>query len=264
MRRLFVRSGGGMPGIDMHIGYWLALEQAGIEATECIGTSAGAIVSALDASGMKASDAKIIVSRLTDKDIRKERWFWKWRSAFYINWFLSNDPIKKLFKDLLPQNGRDYKKKCRVCAMRWKDCEPVYFSTTNTSFNYRDCVLASMSIAGVFPRVKLGDEEYSDGGPRDNIPVPTYIDDYDEVWVLIASAVPDSYKGRDTIITALKRQADALMYDQPCDIVDRYASNPKVRIVWMRARTPNGALHFDHNLIEEAYHFARHEIKRWL
>lgn len=264
MTRLFVRSGGGMPGIDVHIGYWLAMEQAGIEASECRGTSAGAIVSALDAFGHRAQDMKIVVEGLRDKDIRDERWFWKMRAALWINWFLDNKPIKNLLTNFIPKDGNKFKKPCTVCAMRWGDCAPVYFSTKGEHSDYRDCVLASMSIAGVFPRVKINGEEYSDGGVRDNIPIPANYDMYDEVWVFIASAIPSSYKGRDTVITSLKRQVDALMFDQPCDVVDRFIDNPKFRIVWYKYEAPNGALRFDHQLIEEAYNFARHEIRRWL
>lgn len=33
---LYVRSGGGLPGLDIHAGIWLALESAGIRATHCI------------------------------------------------------------------------------------------------------------------------------------------------------------------------------------------------------------------------------------
>jgi predicted acylesterase/phospholipase RssA len=42
-RILFVRSGGGLMGLDIHCGIWSALAERGIEPTDCHGTSAGAI-----------------------------------------------------------------------------------------------------------------------------------------------------------------------------------------------------------------------------
>jgi predicted acylesterase/phospholipase RssA len=61
---LFVRSGGGLPGLDIHCGIWLALEQAGIRADANSGTSAGAAVAALDSAGWSAADAKQLLSTL--------------------------------------------------------------------------------------------------------------------------------------------------------------------------------------------------------
>jgi NTE family protein len=262
MNRLFVRSGGGMPGLDIHVGYWLALEEAGIVADECRGTSAGAIMSAFDASGVTAKETKEIINNLEDRDVRDERFMWKLRVATGINWFLDNKLIRALLKDYVAGYTAEYEKECTVCAMRWSDLEPVYFNNMDYDDDFRECVIASMSIAGVFPRIKINNVEYSDGGTRDNVPVPLDLRMYDEVYVLIATGIPQGYKGRDTILTSLLRQSDALMYDQPCDIVEEYRDNPKVKILWMRTETPKGSLHFDHNLIDKAYQYAKQEIRR--
>jgi len=263
MKRLFVRSGGGLLGLDIHLGIWKALNEAGIKSDGCIGTSAGAIISAIDASGVSEADTEVILRGLKSDDVKERVALWKLRLPF-INHFLKHEPILTLLERLIFKDVKLYQKFCEVVAMRWDNFEEVRFNTNNTAIrDFRQCVLASMSIAGVFPRVEIDGVEYSDGGTRANIPVPETTMGYDEVWVLIATNNYMAYQGRDTILTALMRQVEAKFYDEVADVLERFSGLRNYFIVYPRLNIDTGSLNFsnNHEAIDRAYEQAKTQIR---
>lgn len=259
---LFVRSGGGMPGIDIHAGIWAALEQEGVVATHCSGTSAGAIVSAMDAVGYSASRAVAIVRNLKDSDIRSEVPAWKVRIP-WINYFLRNDPIRAVLEGLIPfpmQAARE--KELMIWAQHQLTAEPRDLMTLPGNMLI-DAVLASMAISGVFPPVKINDDHFVDGGGAVYLPVPRDLSPYDEVWLLVAAGEPADYKKSTGILTHMMRNIDFLIRAQlDRTIQDAMAAAPgKVRLVWPRLRRAGGSLRFDHGLLDEAFIYTRNRAK---
>lgn len=251
MRRLFVRSGGGMPGIDIHCGIWQALEARGIRADACIGTSAGAIVSAMDAAGMTAARAADIVGALSDQDVRQERFLWKLRLA-WIDYWLEHAPIERLIADLMPTTFSGLAKPLRVACTRVEDGGKVIFNQETGDADLRAAILASMSISGVFPWVQIQGEWYADGGTRANLPMPEDWHIYDEVWLLIATR-PTFYRTTKRGIPArLMLNADWLMADQIMDVIGWAGAHPRCRIVWPACGATSGSLRFNHGLIATA------------
>lgn len=204
-RVLFCRSGGGLPGLQAHAGMWAALEERGIVATHCHGTSAGAIVSALDASGRSAGYGVALMESLTDEDVRKEVFAWKARIP-WLDYFLKHEPIRALLQQHLVSGWDRLEKPLTVYATDVASGMGVQLGDALT-VTLHEAVLASMSIAGVFPHVVVGGVEYSDGGTFNNCALPEHWRDFDEVWLLIATGRDDAKRDGHGILTRLMRNA---------------------------------------------------------
>lgn len=252
-RILFVRSGGGFPGLDIHAGIWLALEDRGIRPTDVAGTSAGAVISACQAAGMKPAVCAGIVTGLRDRDVRQEVPCWKVRIP-WLDHFLDPQPIRDLLAELLPASFDRLTMPLAAWATRMDTGDSVNVADPRISKSVQAAVLASMSICGVFPPVVLADGlSYIDGGVRRNLPLPPDWTRYDQVWLLIASGRPRDYAGRGGILTHLFRNVHYLMHDQILDVLDTTIGFPTVHVVWPQVRTPRGMLRFDHDRISDAY-----------
>ncbi len=244
-----------MPGLDIHAGIWKALHDSGIVATHCAGTSAGAIVSGADAAGRNADTFAAFLASLSDSDVRHERLFWKARFA-WIDSFMENDRILKLIRDWIPRDRTKLAKPLRVTAAQAKDGAQIDFDSSWTYLeDFTLCVLASMSICGVFPKVTIYGEEYIDGGVRANLPLPCNWRDYDDVFLLIASGRPEVYHKESGLLTNLIKNIGWLMQDQILDVIDQAAVSSSVHILWPPFNTPKGALRFDHDLIAKSYNW---------
>lgn len=264
-RIFFCRSGGGFPGIDIHAGIWLALEDAGIVATDCLGTSAGAVVGAFDADRYTASRCAQIVRALRDEDVREERRWWKVRAP-WIDSFLGFGKITRVLSELLPWNFNVLQKPLTALATNDATGEGVELRTGELI----PAIEASMAISGVFPRVEVipfddGHAEAgvvcSDGGTTANLPLPGCVGPEDEVWLLIARR-PLAYAGGDNMLTRLLWNLDLLAEAQVRETVEQAVCvwGSKVKIIRPEVSVHNGALHFDHSLIQEAHAGAAKQI----
>lgn len=154
-----VLSGGGIRGIA-HIGVIKALEEMDINPTRIAGTSAGAIVGALYASGIGWEE---MLS------------FFKSIELFSISNYAMNKPgfvdstkfYDKLQKFLPVHRFEDLKK-------------PLYITATNllegtlTVFHTGELIwplLASAAVPGIFTPIKIKNHYYIDGGTLNNFPV---------------------------------------------------------------------------------------------
>lgn len=254
-RTLFCWSGGGMPGLDIHCGIWLALEQYGIRSTANAGTSAGAIMAAMNSAGHTPAFMESVLWGLKDADVRTERLAWKLR-ALWIESFLSPEPIRRLLTRLLPESHISLKKPLTITTYDERRCERYDDSGPNA---IRKIVLASMSIAGVFPPVPFADSLLSDGGTVANLPLPKDWKTFDKVYLLVASP-PLKYRPRRSIIGRLMTNVHVLADDQISDTI-RLAqeSHPHVTVIRPDVGSSSGVLRFNHSLIDSAF-FAAMEI----
>lgn len=255
-KTLIVRSGGGMPGLDIHAGIGLALRNAGITATHCIGTSAGAIISALDASGMSYPEIAKQIITLRDSDVRSPRPLWRMRP--WIDYIFQPTKIMRLLENLLPYGFSSLSKPLGVHCTRNRDGRGVTFGTVSmddTLMSWfpplRQAVLASMSIHGFFPEVRIDRHDYSDGGTTANVPIPLDLTRYDRVIVCIATP-PTEYPVRNRLIPRLVANIQWLMRGQIDSACARVFNNPKVTIIWPNVGKSAGTMRFRHSLIVEA------------
>ncbi len=257
---LFCRSGGGMPGLDVHAGIWRALEFAGIFSTNNHGTSAGAITAAFDSAGYSAKYFSDFILRLSDDNVRKERFAWKVRIP-WINSFLLHEPIIDIARKHIPIDKSKLDKPLAVWATKYPSAS-AWNMLRIPGVNVHEAVLASMSIPGVFPPVEIDGEQYFDGGCRKNLPLPLDWRDYDEVWLLVASAPPESYGRKSGMLTALKMYIDWLCLDQNYDAIEESTGDSRVKVIWPNFGHPRGTLHFDHALEPAAFNWTIEWLKK--
>ena len=248
-RVLIARSGGGLPGLDMHAGMWQAMEAAGINATHVSGNSAGAIISAFDAAGHSAEQCAKIIRFLTDADVLHERLGWKLR-LFWINYFIRSDAIRRLLELYIPPRFDQLAKTLSVVATRVSDGACAWLNPIMCD-DVRTAVLASMSICGVFPWVKINGEDYCDGGVRANVPLPGNWREFDEVYICIATRPLDYPKRATGLLSRLMLNVDYYALDQAEDVLAEVEGAPNVHVIWPPLGRGAGTLHFDHSLIGE-------------
>lgn len=291
---LFCRSGGGLPGLQIHAGIWCALAEQGVFSTQNTGTSAGAIAAAFDSEGHTPGRFWSILQGLRTEDVAVARPFWRLRLP-WIDYVLKHEPIKRLLDLHLTQFSK-LKKPLRtfmadsVGFPDWCDGE------AGDVFALKAAVLASMSIAGVFPPVRdFMNDGYTDGGTWNNYALPREWQAFDEVWLLVAGgAVGQAAGRRASVIERLasnvtmfgrgqagqvlletgivpaagsdaERDAalDALL-DRGWASVDRVSPFSgrvqKVRVLWPQVST-DGVLKFRHRLAEVALEEAQRALR---
>jgi NTE family protein len=152
--------GGGAARGFAHVGVIKALEAQGIVPDIIVGTSAGAVVGSLYASGISGFDLQKTALDMTEKQV--VGWAWPNRGWMdgevlqnFINKAVGNRPLEAL------------PRRIAVVAANLKTGEPVLFGSGNTGVAVR----ASAAVPGVFQPVVISGHEYVDGGLVSPIPV---------------------------------------------------------------------------------------------
>ena len=152
--------GGGAARGFAHIGVIKALEAQGIVPDIVVGTSAGAVVGALYASGLSGFELQKIALDMDAGQIGD--WSLPDRGVFkgealqnFVNGAVANRPLEKLPRSF------------SVVATDLKSGESILFRTGNTGMAVR----ASSAVPGVFQPVSINGHEYVDGGLVSPIPV---------------------------------------------------------------------------------------------
>ena len=252
---LFVWSAGGMVGLDILLGLWMALRASGIYSTHNRGTSAGAIMAAMNSTGLGDPHFQNILRSLRDKDVKRSRLFWRLRLPFTAS-FLRPGPVERTLKKYIlpefPEPSFDaLAKPCSVCCTDERIGRTVELS----SGNLRKAIQASAAIAGVFPSVTWSDgRQLSDGGTTAYLPYK-YGDpaNYDQVWLLVATPPLDFKDSAKNVIARLRRNVDWMIEDQVSDICDYVTRFDNVHVLRPQVETSEGSMHFDHDLIDECY-----------
>lgn len=143
-----------------HIGVIQVLEQHGIHPDFIVGTSAGSIVGSIYASGKTANELRDIALNMKANDVRDVKidlkgFFDGKKVENYVNEQVNNTPLEKL------------KTPMYVVATQLKEGKKVVFNYGNTG----QAVRASVSIPSMFVPIKIGEDEYVDGGLVSPVPV---------------------------------------------------------------------------------------------
>ena len=176
-----VLGAGGSRGFA-HVGVLKALEDAGIEADVVVGVSSGAVVAALHAGGMRATELKAAALEIEDDDLLDFTLFGPGmieggRLQDYINGMLRNRLIESLQKPF-----------AAVVTERATNRMAV-FNRGNTGLAVR----ASASVPKLFWPVLIRGTEYVDGGVASRLPASVARD----MGADIVIAVDVSWRGVD-------------------------------------------------------------------
>jgi NTE family protein len=152
--------GGGAAKGFAHVGVIKALEAHGIVPDLIVGTSAGSVVGALYAGGYNGFDLQRIALSMDENTVRDwvlpNRGFIKGEALQnFVNAAVQQRPIERLNRRLA------------VVATNLQTGESMVFESGNTGLAVR----ASSSVPGIFQPVKIGDNEFVDGGLVSPVPV---------------------------------------------------------------------------------------------
>jgi NTE family protein len=152
--------GGGAARGFAHIGVLKALEAQGIVPDMVVGTSAGAVVGALYASGLSGFDLQKLALGMEEDML--------------VDWTLPNRGVVKgeALQDFINQNVQNramqkLPKALGVVATDLRSGEKILFRVGDTGLAVR----ASSAVPGVFQPVAISGREYVDGGLTSPVPV---------------------------------------------------------------------------------------------
>ena len=161
MKKLALVLGGGAAKGYAHIGIIKVLEKNGIKPDLIVGTSMGALVGGLYAIGKEPAELELLAQKFNSL------------GTFSL--------ISTLFKDNILNVSKAKKMiQSQVHELTHDDCK-IPFVSIATELNtgkerrftkglLKDSIMASVSIPGVFPRLKIGKNYYCDGGLLNNLP----------------------------------------------------------------------------------------------
>lgn len=187
-----VLSGGGAKGVA-HVSALKVIEEAGIPIDMVVGTSMGALIGGLYASGYTTDQLDSIITSQNWMDLLMDRQDRSRRSLvmkqktepYMLNVSFDKSPFEVIEGGLLKGNSVSYLiselTADRLKPMKYSDL-PIPFACiatdilTNKEVVMKEGILAeslrsSMAIPGVFPPVKLGKQVLVDGGLKNNFPV---------------------------------------------------------------------------------------------
>ena len=182
MKYGFVLSGGGARGVA-HLGVIKALEEVGVKPSGISGTSAGAIVGAMYASGYSPDDIlKIII---------KAKFFTSLRPALSFSGLLKMESLAKVFSEYLEDDFASLKIPLTVAATDLQKGETHFFSEGPLI----KPLLAACCIPVVFKPVEFNKTQYVDGGILNNLPVEPLLDDYDKIVGVHTNPIHSTFEG---------------------------------------------------------------------
>ncbi len=158
-----VLSGGSALGLG-HLGVIRYLEENNLKAKEIIGTSMGAILGAIYASGLKYDDIIKIFKKINYLKLLQINIIPK-DSLININ------NIRKFLEEILQNKDfKDLDIDLKVIATNVENGSARVFDK-NSNVSLIDALCASFSIPGIFEAYKIEDKYYSDGFLSSNLPI---------------------------------------------------------------------------------------------
>jgi NTE family protein len=167
-----VLGGGGLKGMA-HIGAIKALEEAGIRPAGIVGTSIGALIGALLASGMDSDEMRERAAGLERRDIVRLN-----RGALWINGIreisvFRGDTLREYFEEVLPADGWDaLRMPVLINAVDLGDGSTQWFGPGDRDdVSLLDAVYASSALPVFYPPFELAGRAYVDGGMTRGLPL---------------------------------------------------------------------------------------------
>ena len=223
--------GGGARGLA-HIPLLEAFDELGIKPHRIAGTSVGAVVGALYASGIPAAEIRADVERLLGttrrtrlKDLFGRRdlahWFAFIDLEFRRGGLMRGRRLQSFLKRRMP--ARDFeslKIPLKIVAADFWSWEPVVFERVDLTL----AVKASMSVPGVFTPVRMDGHVLIDGGAVNPLPYDLWQDDCDVTIAVEVSPARAADPGRNP--RALDAVFTTIQIMQRSIVVEKIKRNP--------------------------------------
>lgn len=265
-RIALVLGGGGVKGLA-HAGAWQAIEESGVEVTEVIGTSIGALVGALIASGWSAEQLAVRARALKRQDIvTMNRW------AFLLNGIsepsvFRAEAFREYLDGLLPvKRFQELSMPLCINAVHLETGRMDWFGDGGRlDATLADAIYASCALPLFYPPAEIEGELYVDGGVRDALPVLHAKERGADLILAVdvsSGAVKDS---KDTVAKGMvaihHRVFDIMAYNRKMQILDSW-EGPE--LVYIRPRLDEYST-FDFTrtsyFLEEGYRAAQRALE---
>lgn len=188
-----ILSGGGVKGVA-HVALLELLEENGININAISGSSAGALVGALYASGKEPAE---ILSFFKTTPIFKYSWLNPAKPGLF-----DSSKYTKIISGYVGRDFQDLRFPLHIAATDIERGSATYFNEGNLIAP----LLASCSVPAVFSPVLINDCLYADGGVTDNFPVRPFIGDGEHPLVGSYLCLP-SLKKKQELSSILKMTA---------------------------------------------------------
>lgn len=177
-KRVLILGGGGVKGA-YQVGVIKKLAEQGIKWDLILGVSVGAITGSYLAmfnqnniiEGVKNLE-NFWRKKINNDSIYKPRapGFWKYAIAYFKKSVNSTEPLKKLINE---NWNFDKLKKSDVDFILGTTSllTGIYYNVGKHQSNLTDWIIASSAYPILFPSIKIGNDEFIDGGLRNNIPI---------------------------------------------------------------------------------------------
>jgi NTE family protein len=202
MRTVLVLGGGGVKGLT-HAGAWRAIQEAGIEVSEIIGTSIGALVGACIAGGQSYEELAKSALALKKPDIvLLNRWTLLLNGIRQPAVFQS-DALQTYIESVLPTNRwDDLGLPLSVNAVDLESGETVWFGNDGrVDTTIGEAVYASCALPLFYPPAQIGDSYFVDGGVIDPLPIERAAEHGAELIIAVDAGAG---KVRDSLDTVQK------------------------------------------------------------
>lgn len=163
-----VLGGGALKGLA-HIGVWRALGEARVEVAGIVGTSIGALVGAMAASGASWKDMRVLARSLRRADIARVN-----RRAVLVNGIrqssvLRGDTLREYYRSILPEaDWAGMRVPLLVNAVDLATGRTEWFGTgARTDVPLVDALCASSALPVLYPPVEIGGRVFVDGGTQE-------------------------------------------------------------------------------------------------
>ncbi len=167
-----VLGGGGLKGLA-HVGAWQALTEAGVRIDGIVGTSIGALVGVLAASGMPVDQMRTHAVALDRARVARVN-----RRAVWINGIrqvsvFHGEALRALYASILPRQGWGaLRLPVLLNAVDLASGSTVWFGAGGrTDLPLTDAVYASSALPVFYPPYERDGHAYVDGGIADPLPV---------------------------------------------------------------------------------------------
>lgn len=167
-RPWLVLGGGGLKGLA-HVGAWRALDEAGLKPAGIVGTSIGALVGALMASGEVRERVEAEAAKLRREDIvrvnRRVAWINGVRQASVFR----GDVLRAYYEGVLPAGGWEaLRTPLQVNAVDLETGRTEWFGPGGRmDVSLLDATYASSALPVFYPPVTLGERAFVDGGTQE-------------------------------------------------------------------------------------------------
>jgi NTE family protein len=167
---VFVAGGGGAKGAA-HVGAMQALEEQGIRPTHFIGTSMGAVVAAMFASGLDSKAAIERLTRVARSEVVKAEPFALLR-GLWARGLLKPEPFRAALAQLVPATRfEELRHPLTVTTTALDAGELVLFGALGRPAPLQDALYASCALPLFFPPAIIAGRRHGDGGLRAVLPL---------------------------------------------------------------------------------------------